>query len=121
MKYIFTNSSLGPAANPVDQQRRYRTVSVLVRPKYYFNTQRIRFYLVGGASVDIQTYASVDEDDNSGIGGLLGAGLEGTFGQRVLISLEPSVRVLSLIPFVQQRNRWRLTTAGFQVGVHYGL
>ena len=121
MRYLFTSSTSDPTADPFVQPRRYRTVSLLVRPKYYFNTQRIRFYLVGGASVDVQTYASVDEDSNSGIGGLLGAGLEGTFGRRVLISLEPSVRILSLIPFVQERYRWRLITAGFQVGIYYGL
>ena len=103
------------------ESRTYRTVSLLVRPKYYVNTHRVRFYVVGGTSVDVQTYASANEDNNSGIGAQLGIGLEGTLGSRFMVSLEPSIRALSLIRFTREQYPWRVLTAGIQAGFYYGL
>ena len=120
LNYSFV-SAFYPDVETIIQPRRYRTISLLVRPKYYVNTQRIRFYLVAGASIDVQTYALVDEDNNSGLGAQLGAGLEATVGRRMLVSLEPSVRMLALVPFVAERYRWRAATAGVQLGVYYEL
>ena len=103
------------------EPRTYRLVSLLVRPKYYVNTHQVRFYVVGGASVDVQNYALVNEDNNSGVGAQLGAGLEGSLGSRLIVSVESSIRTLSLIRFVKEQYPWRVVTAGVQLGFHYGL
>jgi hypothetical protein len=105
-----------------NQDRRYRHLSFLLRAKYYFNTHRLRAYVVGGLSIDVQTYASVYENNNTGLGGQIGAGLEASLGRRLILSLEPNMRLLSLIPFrFDQQHRRHLRSVGVQLGLHYAL
>ena len=124
VKYQLVASFVGPEGMPtvsVPEDRTYRMLSLVLRPKYYVNTHRVRFYFVGGLSIDAQIYDSVNEDSNSGVGAQLGAGLEGTLGKRFVLSLEPNIRALSLIRFESERYPWRVMTAGIQLGAHYTL
>lgn len=123
-EYQLISSSIGPEGIPVTvvpEDRTYRMLSLLIRPKYYVNTHRVRFYLVGGVSIDAQVYDSVNEDSNSGIGAQVGAGLEGTLGKRFAVSLEPTIRALSLVRFESEQYPWRVITAGFQLSAYYAL
>ena len=104
------------------EDRRHHYLTLLVRPKYYFNTDRVRVYLVSGVSIDVQTYASVNENNNTGVGAQLGAGLEASLGRRLILNLEPNVRLLSLVSFrFNEGYRRHMRSAGVQLGMHYAL
>ncbi len=111
-----------PGVEVPDEDRRHRVVSLLIRPKYYFNTHRVRVYVVGGVSLDAQLSATVNEDNNTGLGAQLGAGLEASLGKRLVVNLEPNARILSLVSLrFEEGYRRHLASAGVQLGVHYAL
>ncbi len=111
-----------PGVEVPDEDRRHRVISLLIRPKYYFNTHRVRAYVVGGVSLDAQISATVSEDNNTGLGAQLGVGLEASLGKRLVVNLEPNARILSLLSLeFEEGSRRHLTSAGVQLGVHYVL
>lgn len=79
------------------------------------------FFLNGGLFLGIQANKSDLIDNQSGVGGNLGAGLKYDFENGISIYGNPYLKIHSVIPFSSGGNHQRLMENGLRFGVRYGF
>lgn len=80
------------------------------------------FYANSGVLFDIDISDSNTIDDQSGIGAMLGVGLNYDFGFGASIFINPYIKMHSIIPFSQEGSiHQRLTESAVRFGITYQL
>jgi len=76
-------------------------------------------FINGGLLLDADTGISNPVDNQTGIGALLGVGLQYEFKQGLIISASPSAQIHSILPFSSDGNHHRLIQSGLKFGIAY--
>ncbi|MBL7967520.1 MAG: outer membrane beta-barrel protein [Prolixibacteraceae bacterium] len=76
-------------------------------------------FINGGLLLDADTGISNPVDNQTGIGALLGAGLQYEFKQGLVISTSPTTQIHSLLTFSSDGNHHRLIQSGLKFGIAY--
>lgn len=76
-------------------------------------------FVNGGLLFDIDSSLSNSIDNQSGIGFLIGAGLKYNFKSGIALTLNPCVRMHSIIPFSPDKYQYHLIDSGIKFGIGY--
>ncbi|MEX0597108.1 MAG: hypothetical protein WD512_11465 [Candidatus Paceibacterota bacterium] len=80
------------------------------------------FYASSGALLDIDISKSSSINNQSGIGGMLGAGVNYDFNFGLSLFVNPYVKIHSLLPFAVDNNRQqRIVESAIKFGITYQL
>ena len=105
----------------VDAVARSEDLSLLVIPVALRLTFLNYLFVNGGALIDLDLSSSNPVDSQTGIGVTLGIGANYDFNCGVSISLNPYLRIHSLVPFSFDDHHQRLTESGIRFGIAYQL
>ncbi|MEL6538629.1 MAG: hypothetical protein AAFQ98_24635, partial [Bacteroidota bacterium] len=76
-------------------------------------------FLNGGLLLDFQTASDNELDSQTGIGGLLGLGLNYDFKFGGSVFVNPYLKAHALVPFTNERYPQRLMETGIRMGITY--
>lgn len=114
--YLFSNASVGP---DVDVSHKANLSLIEIPVTVRFNVGQY-FFLNGGLFLDFDVSKEKQLDNQTGIGGILGAGAKYDFKNTPIgLFINPYLKHRPLIPFTSEKHHLRTMEIGLRIGAAY--
>lgn len=122
VEYARHTISITSSPNPnVDKTSRNASFSLVNIPLTVKANFLKLFFVNGGVFLDIDVSKNSAIDSQTGLGTMLGIGMQYEFGNGVNVFVNPYTKVHALVPFVHESYHQRLLETGVRFGVMFVL
>jgi hypothetical protein len=115
---IYVHPNLPPM---IDVAARKATLSLLSIPATLRASLFRYFFFNGGVFLNIDSSGSSPIDSQSGLGGMVGAGIQYEFNFGLGLFVNPYFKAHALLPFSHGQNHQRLMESGLRMGITFRL